>query len=265
MTTEPSHDHDGTGSPVLVRDVDAIRVVTLNRPHARNAIDFGTAVRIEAAVDEFERDAGLRALIITGAGSTFCAGMDLKAFLRGERPSTEGRGFAGVVERPPSKPLIAAVEGYALAGGFEIVLACDLVVASETARFALPEVKRGLVAAGGGLIRLPGRLPLHRAMELALTGRIIDAPTADRYGLINRLAPAGTALDVALELATEVTANGPLALAATKQILTESSRWSTDEAFDRQRSLSEPVRNSDDAREGARAFLEKRPARWRGR
>jgi enoyl-CoA hydratase len=263
MTTAPSRVVGSrTSPPVLVDDVDGIRIVTLNRPEARNAIDLATAEAIEAAIDGFEADAHLRAMIIAADGPTFCAGMDLKAFLRGERPSTARRGFAGLVEKPPVKPLIAAVEGHAVAGGFEIVLACDLVVASETAHFALPEVKRGLVAACGGLLRLPARLPMHRALELALTGAALPAAEADRYGMINRLTPAGQALPVAMALARQIAANGPLALMATKRILTESSNWDRTTAFDLQREISEPVRGSADAREGAQAFLERRPPNW---
>jgi len=254
----------GQEATLLVLDEGPLRVLTLNRPAVRNAIDLATAVAIEAAIDEYEVRSDLRALIITGAGGTFCAGMDLKAFLRGERPSTPRRGFAGLAELPPSKPIIAAVEGQAVAGGFEIVLACDMVVAAETAWFALPEVMRGLVAGGGGLLRLPQRMPFHRAVELALTGARLSAVDAERHGLVNRLTAPGQALAGARELAELVAANGPLAVAATKQILHESRHWPTAEAFDRQRELSEPVRRSNDAQEGARAFLEKRSPVWNG-
>ena len=190
--------------------------------------------------------------------------MDLKAFLAGDRPTIPGRGFAGLVERPPRKPLIAAVEGYALAGGFEIVLACDLIVASEGAIFGLPEVKRGLVAAGGGLLRLPKRLPYHLAMEWALTGRTVSAREAYEVHLVNRLVPAGEALDAALALADEIMKNGPLAVCASKAILVSSIEDDA-RAFDRQRTVTEPVRASEDAREGALAFREKRTPVWRGR
>jgi enoyl-CoA hydratase len=254
----------GTQAPLVVTDDGPLRLLTLNRPAVRNAIDLATALAIEAAIDEYEARSDLRALIITGAGGTFCAGMDLKAFLRGERPSTQRRGFAGLVELPPTKPVIAAVEGQAVAGGFEIILACDLIVAADNAWFALPEVKRGLVAAGGGLLRLPQRLPFQRAVELALTGERLQAVDAERYGLVNRLTTPGQALTGARALAELVAANGPLAVAATKQILHESRHWPAAEAFHRQRELSEPVRRSDDAREGARAFLEKRAPVWNG-
>ncbi len=191
--------------------------------------------------------------------------MDLKAFLAGEKPSVGDRGFAGIVERPPAKPVIAAVEGTALAGGFEIVLACDLIVAADNARFGLPEVKRGLVAAGGGLMRLSRRIPFHLAMEWALSGEFVPAGTAGRFGLVNRLVPAGAAVDAAVALAETIAANGPLAVAATKQILVEARDWSRAEEFERQRAISVPVRESEDAREGALAFKEKRAPRWAGR
>jgi enoyl-CoA hydratase len=267
VSTLPATDaaRQSPASPVLVEDVSNVRILTLNRPQARNAIDLETARAIEKAVDELDADPTLHAMIVAANGPTFCAGMDLKAFLRGERPSTERRGFAGFVENPPAKPVIAAVEGHAMAGGFEIVLACDLIVASTDACFALPEVKRALVAAGGGLLRLPSRLPMHRAMELALTGATLSAAEADGYGMINRLTAPGLALEVAMRIAAVITANGPLAVAATKQILTESIHWDPSEAFDRQRALSEPVRDSHDAREGASAFLQRRAAHWLGR
>jgi enoyl-CoA hydratase len=190
--------------------------------------------------------------------------MDLKGFARGERPVVPGRGFAGLVERPPAKPLVAAVEGYALAGGFEIVLACDLVVASRTAVFGLPEVKRGLTAAGGGLFRLPRRIPYHLAMELVLTGRHWPATEAAAAGLVNRLVDEGKAVEEAVALATEIAANAPLALAASKRVIVESAGWPLDEAFERQHEIVDPVRRSNDAKEGARAFAEKRAPVWTG-
>lgn len=243
----------------------AVLVVTLDRPEVRNAIDTQTAWAVSDAMDELDRDPDLSVGIITGAGGTFCAGMDLKAFLAGERPAVGSRGFAGLVEQPPGKPMIAAVEGGAVAGGFEIVLACDLVVAAENARFGLPEVRRGLVAAAGGLLRLPRRIPLAIAMQWSLTGELITAAEAARFGLVNSVVPAGTALGAALELAAAVAANGPLAVAATKRILTESRDWPAAEEFERQRQIAGPVRASADAREGAAAFREKRAPQWTGR
>jgi enoyl-CoA hydratase len=249
---------------VLTDVVDGVLVVTINRPQARNAINTQTAVAIGAAMDRLDSDKTLVSGIITGAGGTFCAGMDLKAFLAGEKPSIPGRGFAGIVEQPPTKPLIAAIDGYALAGGFEIALACDMIVAAEDAKFGLPEVRRGLVAAGGGLMRLPQRVPYHVAMEWALGGELVEARRAYEVSLVNRLTPPGAALEGALELARKISANGPLAVAATKRIIIEAPSWSPSEMFDKQREISVPVRESEDAREGATAFKEKRPPKWRG-
>lgn len=249
---------------VLTEVTDGVLVITIDRPQARNAIDRATADGIAAALTELDSRSDLSVGIITGSGGTFCAGMDLKAFLRGERPSVPGRGFAGIVEQPPVKPLIAAVEGYAIAGGFEIALACDMIVAAEDANFGLPEVRRGLVAAGGGLLRLPARAPYHLVMEWALTGEFVPATRAAEVFLVNRLAPSGQALAVARELAARIAANGPLAVQATKRVLVESSGWAPAEAFDRQREITEPVRASQDAQEGARAFAEKRAPQWRG-
>jgi enoyl-CoA hydratase len=253
-------------SDSVLTDVDqGVLVVTINRPEARNAINTETAVAIGEAMERLDDDRSLVAGVITGAGGTFCAGMDLKAFLAGERPSIPGRGFAGIVEQPPVKPIVAALEGYAIAGGFEIALACDMLVASEDAKFGLPEVKRGLVAAGGGLLRLPQRVPYHLAMEWSLTGELIPAQRGYEVGLVNRITPKGGALDEALRMARAIAANGPLAVAASKRILIESPEWPAAERFDRQREINEPVRSSEDAREGATAFKEKRAPRWQGR
>jgi enoyl-CoA hydratase len=251
--------------PVLVETRGPVLIVTLNRPAVRNAIDQRTAHHIAAAMDRLDGDAQLRAAVLTGAGGTFCAGMDLKAFARGERPRLQGRGFAGLVEAPPRKPMIAAVEGYALAGGCEIALSCDLIVAADNARFGIPEAKRGLIASGGGLLRLPRRLPYHMAMEMALTGDPVRADRAHALGLVSRLTPPGQALAVALELAVTIAGNGPLAIMASKQIIAESGDWRATEAFARQRPIAEAVLGSADAREGAVAFAEKRPAVWLGR
>jgi enoyl-CoA hydratase/carnithine racemase len=249
---------------VLTGVVDGVLVITINRPDVRNAINTATAEGIAAALDEPDARTDLVAGVITGAGSSFCTGMDLKAFLAGERPSVPGRGFAGIVERPPDKPIIAAVEGYAIAGGFEIALACDMIVAASDATFGLPEVKRGLVAAGGGLLRLPSRAPYQLAIEWALTGSFVPARRAAEVFLVNRLTEPGLALETALEIARVIAANGPLAVRATKRILTESREWPAGDAFARQSEINEPVRASADAREGALAFKEKRPPQWRG-
>jgi enoyl-CoA hydratase len=263
-TDRVNNDPVGTGDPVLTRQHGSTLVITLNRPQARNAIDRATAEAVARAMDELDSRDDLTAGVLAGAGPAFCAGMDLKAFLRGERPTAGDRGFAGLVARPPVKPLIAAVEGPALAGGFEIVLACDLVVAAETASFGLPEVKRGLVAAGGGLLRLQQRVPFNLAVEWVLTGAVVDAATAHRVHLVNRLVAPGTAVDTALELAAVIAANAPLAVRASKQILHESRDWPWPEAFARQGPIADVVRGSADAREGALAFTEKRPPVWRG-
>jgi enoyl-CoA hydratase len=244
---------------------DGVLLVTLNRPEQRNAVNRAVAEGIAAALDRLDADDALRVGVLTGAGKGFCAGMDLKAFVAGEKPSVEGRGFAGIVQRPSQKPLIAAVEGFAVAGGFEIALACDLIVAARGARFGIPEVKRGLVAAGGALLRLPQRIPYHLAMELALTGDFVDAERAYEVGLVSRLVEPGSAVDAALELAAQIAANGPLALAASKRILVEAPSWPAEELWQRQAQISDPVRTSEDAREGSLAFAEKRAPRWQGR
>lgn len=253
------------GTGVRVEREDGLLVVTLDRPEARNAVDGVVARGVAAAMDLLDADDALAVGVLTGAGGTFCAGMDLKAFLRGELPSVPGRGFGGLTQSPPAKPLVAAVEGYALAGGCELVLACDLVVAGEGAVFGLPEVTRGLVAAAGGLLRLPERIPRAVAMEHALTGDPMTAADAHRWGLVNRLVPDGGALDAARELAARVARNGPLAVRSTKRVLVEAPGWPVDEVWERQGAIVQPVFTSDDAREGAAAFAEKREPRWTGR
>ena len=250
---------------VLVDSSDGIQTITINRPEARNAMTLAAATLIAAALDELDSRDDLRIGILTGAGGTFCAGMDLKGFLRGERPSLPGRGFGGLTRRPPVKPLIAAVEGYALAGGFELVLACDLVVASESAQFGVPEVKRGLAATAGGLVRLPRQLPYRIALELALTGDMFPARRAYEYGLINRLVAPGAALEEARKLAQTIAANGPLSVAASKRVIIESQDWSSAEVWDKQAALTEHVFTSADAREGSAAFAEKRKPVWQGK
>jgi enoyl-CoA hydratase len=250
---------------ILVEHAGGVAVITINRPHARNAINRAVAQGIADALDELDSRDDLTLGIITGAAGTFSAGMDLKAFLTGENPNIPGKGFAGIAEAPPRKPLIAAVEGWALAGGCEIALSCDLIVAAEDAKFGLPEVKRGLVAAAGGLMRLPRRIPPAIAMELALTGDPLPAADAHRLGLVNALAPSGGALEGAQSLARKIAANGPLAVATTKQIILQSQDWSTEEQFKKQSAFAAPIMNSEDAKEGARAFAEKRAPVWQGR
>ena len=250
---------------VLVEVRDGVQVITINRPEARNALNGRVARGIAAALDELDETAELRVGVLTGAGGTFCAGMDLKAFLDGDVPLVEGRGLGGLTEAPPRKPLVAAVEGYAVAGGFELLLACDLVVASETATFGVPEVKRGLVAAAGAALLLPRRIPQAIALEMLLTGEPIDAQRAATLGLVNRVVPEGTAVDAAVELARVVAANGPLAVAVTKQIARSAPYWGWDEGWQKQGELMGPVFVSEDAQEGARAFAEKRDPVWKGR
>src|SRR6478672_811937 len=251
--------------PVLTERRDGVLLITLNRPEARNAVNLALAEGVAGALDELDADGDLAVGVITGAGAGFCAGMDLKAFVTGERPWVGDRGFAGIVQRAARKPLIAAIEGFAVAGGLEVALACDLVVAAKGAKLGIPEVKRSLVAAGGALRRLPQRLPLGLVMEMALTGDPITAERAHELGLVNRLAEPGTAADVALELAAAIAKNGPLALEATKQILQEQHDWSNEDFWARQGELSGPVFASEDAREGAVAFTEKREPQWQGR
>jgi enoyl-CoA hydratase len=251
-------------APVLTSRSGGVLTVTINRPEVRNAVNAAVAEGIAAAMDELDSDDALACGVLTGAPPAFCAGMDLKAFLAGERPAVDGRGFAGLVECPPAKPLIAAVEGHAVGGGFEIALCCDLIVAAENAVFGLPEVRRGLLAGGGGLLRLPRRVAYHRAMEWILTGRTVTAAEAYTAQLLTQVEPAGETLAAAHELAAAIAANGPLAIRASKQIMTEAPGWPAGEAFSRQQAIYAPVRASRDAAEGALAFTEKRAPVWRG-
>jgi enoyl-CoA hydratase/carnithine racemase len=249
---------------VLTEVRDRVMVITINRPLAKNAIDKETAEAISAAIDELESRDDAAAAVLTGAGGTFCAGMDLKAFLNGESPSIPGRGLAGITERPPTKPLIAAVEGWALAGGCELALAADVIVASTEAKFGLPEVKRGLVAAAGGLLRLPKAMSYSYTMLLALTGEPVTAAEAERHGLVTVLTEPGKAAGTAFEIAAKIAANGPLAVRATKKIIATQANWTDVDAFEWQRSITEPIKASADAQEGARAFAEKRAPVWTG-
>jgi enoyl-CoA hydratase len=251
--------------PVLTERRDSVLLITLNRPDARNAVNLAVAEGIASALETLDGDDALTVGVITGAGKGFSAGMDLKAFVTGERPWVGDRGFAGIVRRSARKPLIAAVEGFAMAGGLEIALACDLLVASRDARLAIPEAKRSLVAAGGALRRLPQRLPLGIALEMALTGDPISAQRGYELGLVNRLTEPGGAVDAALELAAAIAQNGPLALDATKEIVYRQRDWSDADFWDEQSRISDPVFASEDAREGATAFSEKREPVWKGR
>jgi enoyl-CoA hydratase len=250
---------------VLTERRERVLTITINRPDQRNAVNAAVAQGIAAALDELDADSELTLGIVTGAGKGFCAGMDLKAFVAGEVPYAGDRGFAGITRRGSEKPLIAAVEGFAVAGGLEVALACDLLVAAKGAKLGIPETKRSLVAAGGALLRLPRVLPRNLAMELALTGDPITAERGYELGLVNRLSEPGEAVDKAFELAGEITPNGPLALAASKKILTESVDWPDAEFWHRQGEITAPVMTSEDAREGATAFAEKRAPVWKGR
>jgi enoyl-CoA hydratase/carnithine racemase len=247
------------------RRAPGVLLITLNRPEARNAVNGALARGLADALEELDRDPELALGILIGAGQGFSAGMDLKAFVAGEDVHVSGRGFAGITQRAADKPLIAAIEGFAVAGGLEVALACDLIVAARGARIGIPEVKRGLVAAAGALLHLPRRIPYHVAMELALTGDPISAERAHELGLVNRVAEPGQALPTALELAHQVAGNGPLALAASKRVVAAQHGWGPGEMWERQHEITAPVFSSEDAREGAVAFAEKRDPVWRGR
>ena len=252
-------------SVIELKVEDGVAIITLNRPEAKNAINQAVAETMDKTLDELEARDDVRVLILTGAGGSFCAGMDLKAFVAGEKVVTDEKGVAGFVQAKLSKPVIAAIEGYALAGGCELALSCDLIVAANNAKFGLPEVKRGLAAGAGGLLRLPRQLPYRVAMELALTGDMADAQRMYDLGLINRLVNAGEAMSGALELARAIAVNAPMSLKATKNVIAQQQDWSLDEMFDRQAELIAPVMKSEDAIEGSRAFAEKRAPVWKNR
>ncbi len=250
-----------TAEPHVVRTerIGSALLITIDRPQARNAVDAAVATGLTAALDELEATPDLRVGVLTGAGGTFSAGMDLKAALKGESPSVPGRGFGGLTEAELTKPLIAAVEGFAVGGGFELALACDLIVAAEDARFALPEVKRGLIAAGGGVVRLTDRIPHHLAMELLLTGEPIDGRRAGELGLANRVVAPGETAAVAVQLAERIAQNAPLALAAVKAVVRSADRWAA------QRDEITKLMSTADVREGMTAFAERRAPQWTGR
>ncbi|MHC3916093.1 crotonase/enoyl-CoA hydratase family protein [Alcaligenes nematophilus] len=251
---------------VTLERIGKVLLITLNRPEARNAINLETAQALAQALDEFDADRSIAVGVLTGANNTFCAGMDLKAFAKtGQRPYVGDRGFAGICERPPAKPLIAAVEGYCLAGGFEIALSCDLIVAADSANFGLPEVKRGIVPGSGGMVRLPSRIPYHMAMEMVLTGGMYPAARMAELGLVSRLAEAGKATEQALALAEQIAANGPLAVQTAKSIISQSRDWRQSDLFDLQRPRIAGIFTSADAKEGATAFAEKREPVWQGK
>ena len=250
---------------VLLERQGAVLIISINRPERRNAVTRAVSEGIAAGIDLLELDSQLSVGILTGVGGSFCSGMDLNAFVDGKRPEIAGRGLGGITETPPGKPLIAAVEGYAVAGGCELALACDLIVAAENARFGLPEVTRGLVAGSGGLVRLPQKIPRAIALEYALTGEQFDAPSAHHWGLVNRLSAPGGALEAALALALQISANAPLAVAMSKRIITDSDLWDSSEQWLMQTPLVDSIIASEDAREGSLAFTEKRAPQWRGK
>ncbi len=246
----------------------AVLIVTLDRPEARNAVNGDVAEGLEAALDAAAADAGIQAVVLTGAGDkAFCAGMDLREFAAGgaRRVFREKNGFAGITQRDFPKPLIAAVNGHALAGGFEILLSCDLAVAVPHATFGLPEVKRGLLANAGGPIRIARRLPLAVALELAMTGAAIDAQRALALGLVNRVVPAEQLLPEALALAAEIARNAPLAVRAVRELVRGAAWLDEAAAWKLSGELARGVNRSQDAREGALAFAEKRAPVWKGR
>jgi enoyl-CoA hydratase/crotonobetainyl-CoA hydratase len=244
---------------------DGVGLITLDRPAVHNAIDRRTAELLSDALDEIESRDDVVVGVLTGAGRTFCAGADLHAFhLTGELPVTSRRGGMGMVEHPPSKPMIAAVQGRAVGGGLELALACDLIVAEEGVVFGLPEVQHGLIASGGGLLRLPRRIPRALACELILTGDLLSARRAADLGLVNRLVPRGEAVEAARAIARGIAANAPLAVRAAKRVLDEAVDWPREEMFARQAEHTGPVLSSIDAAEGARAFSERRRPTWLG-
>ncbi len=245
---------------VLTERRGRVLLITLNRPEAMNAINGALSAGLVAAVAELDDDPGLTSGVLAGAGRGFCSGMDLKAFAAGEDIGP----FIDFARNGARKPLIGAVEGFALAGGLEIALTCDLLVAAEGARLGIPEVQVGLFAAAGGLLRLPTRVGYGKAMEMALTAEPITAEDGARYGLVSRVTPPGEAVSGALELAERVARNAPLAVAASKQLINAAVDGTTAEFWELQNGLMGPVFGSNDAKEGPRAFAEKRPAEWTG-
>jgi enoyl-CoA hydratase len=250
---------------VLTERRGNVLLITINRPEVRNAVNGAVAEGVAGALDQLDSDDSLSVGVLTGTGGFFSAGMDLGAFVKGESPWFGDRGFAGIAQRAAEKPLIAAIEGFALAGGMEVALACDLIVAAKGAKMGIPEAKRSLIAAGGALLRLPRRMPYHMVMELALTGDPMPAERFHEFGVVNRLAEPGSAVDVALELAAQLGKSGPLALIGSKHILQEQFDWNTADMWQKQGEITGPVMTSEDAKEGASAFKEKREPVWKGR
>jgi enoyl-CoA hydratase len=250
---------------VLTERHDGVLTIILNRPRQKNAVNREVAEQLVSALDLLDSDPTLSVGVLTGAGGTFSAGMDLKAFANGQTPILPGRGFGGLTQAVVRKPLIAAVEGWALGGGFEMVLACDLIVAAQDAKFGLPEVKRGLIAGEGGLIRLPQRIPYHIALKVLLTGEPLEAVDAQQYGLVSKLTEPGAALAGAQRLARRIAVNAPLALAKVKAVLRDTQGLNDAAAFARQSQEAHSLLDSEDAHEGALAFAEKRAPVWQGR
>lgn len=256
-----------SAEPVVLSEVRGrVKIITLNRPEAMNSVNQDLAVALAAEMDEMDANPDISVGVLTGNGRGFCAGMDLKAFVKGIFPTVEGRGFGGITERGPKKPLIAAVEGFALAGGLELALACDLIVSAEGAKFGIPEAGVGLFAGAGGLLRLPRVVPYAVAMRMALTAKPITAEEAHGYGMVSEIAPKGEALAKAIELAEQIAANAPLALIASKDLIremqgrTEAEFW----AYQAEHHYDD-VFKSEDGKEGATAFAEKRPPNWQGK
>jgi enoyl-CoA hydratase len=249
------------GDVVLTEHLGRTLLITLNRPEALNAINEALVDGLLAAVRQLDEDRGLTVGVLTGAGGrAFSAGMDLKAFSRGE----DMRGIMTFIKDGACKPLIAAVEGLAMAGGLEVVLACDLLVAARGARFAIPEVRVGLFASAGGVLRLPGRVGYAKAMEMALTGEPILADEAAPLGLVNLLTEPGGALAAALDLAERIGRNAPLGVASSKQLIRAASGITEAEYWALQEPYEEAIRASSDAKEGPLAFAEKRAPHWTG-
>jgi enoyl-CoA hydratase len=255
-----------TPEVILTKVIDEhILLITMNRPQRRNAFDGATARALETVIDGYDADTTLRCAVITGSDNVFSAGQDLIAAATGDMAVGERRGGFGIMGQPPIKPIIAAVEGHALAGGLELALSCDLIVSSGTATMGLPEAARSLVALGGGCFRLPNRIPYHLAMELILTGKAWAATRFAELGLVNTITAPGQALAAALRLAAEVAAAGPLAVQASKQIASHAHDWTDAQAWQHQMQYAASVLKSEDLQEGLRAFAEKRAPVWKGR